>query len=81
MSLAELLEDAMKLAPDDRAALAHELLASLETDAAPQEELSEEWVAVIRKRMADMDRGEAVLRCDPQELIARICARLREGQP
>jgi len=76
MSLAEVLEQAMKLSTQERAALAHELLDSLdEGDGCSEEEGEEAAAAEIRARLARMDRGESVP-CDCREAMAEIRARL-----
>jgi putative addiction module component (TIGR02574 family) len=55
----EVLEEALKLAPDDRASVAVELLESLE--AAPEEkaDLEAAWAAEIERRARRVLRGES----------------------
>ncbi len=54
----ELLVEALRLSDDQRAALAGELIQSLETDVDPDAEA--EWSAEIRRRIAQVDAGTAV---------------------
>ena len=53
---AHLLADALKLPPEDRAALAARLLASLDGD--PDEGVEEAWAIEIKQRLEEIDRGE-----------------------
>jgi len=52
---AGLLEDALKLPPDDRLALATELLHSVEDRADPEWERA--WSAEIARRIQELDEG------------------------
>lgn len=54
----ELLVEALRLSDDQRAALAGELIQSLETDVGPDAEA--EWSAENRRRIAQVDAGTAV---------------------
>ncbi len=54
----ELLVEALRLSDDQRAALAGELIQSLETDVDPDAEA--EWSAEIRRRIAQVDAGTAL---------------------
>jgi hypothetical protein len=72
MSMNELLQQALLLPEQERAALAHELLLSLP----PGEEVSESeweeaWAAEIKNRMERFDRGETTAR-DWREVLADI---------
>lgn len=51
----DLLDRALKLPPEARAALAGSLISSL--DDAPDEETEAAWEAEIRKRIAELDSG------------------------
>ncbi len=51
----KLLEEALKLPPDERAALADSLLRSLEGPVDPVVDAA--WRAEIRRRVADLDAG------------------------
>jgi len=53
-----LLVEALRLSDDQRAALAGELIQSLETDVDPDAEA--EWSAEIRRRIAQVDAGTAL---------------------
>jgi putative addiction module component (TIGR02574 family) len=53
----KILEDAMALSPDERAALAHELLASLDTEHGPG--VDEAWAAEITRRAERVLAGES----------------------
>lgn len=55
-SPAALLEDALRLAPDDRLALATELLHSVEDHNDP--EWSKAWAAEIARRIQELDEGK-----------------------
>ena len=65
--LAEIEADALALPEEDRVALAHSLLASF----AEEPEISEEWLAEIRRRRAEIERGEVKL-LDNEEVFARL---------
>lgn len=67
--VAELSERAKGLPPEDRARLAEELLASLEES--PSAEVDAAWDAEIRKRLADIEAGTAVL-VPAEEVFARV---------
>jgi len=53
--LAKLLEEALKLSPEARAALAASLLESLEEDV--DEDVEAAWAAEIAKRIHELDSG------------------------
>jgi putative addiction module component (TIGR02574 family) len=52
-----LLTEALRLSPEERAALAGELIQSLETDIDPDAEAA--WSEEIRARLAQLDTGTA----------------------
>ena len=72
--VAELSERARSLAPEDRARLAEELLASLEGDQEP--EVDAAWDEEIRKRIAEIEGG-AVKLLPADEVFARVRRSLR----
>jgi putative addiction module component (TIGR02574 family) len=53
----QLLSEALRLSPDERAALAGELIQSLETEIDPDAEAA--WSAEIRARLDRVDAGRA----------------------
>lgn len=53
-----LLTEALRLSPEERAALAGELIQSLETEVDADAEAA--WAAEIRSRLAQLDAGKAV---------------------
>jgi putative addiction module component (TIGR02574 family) len=67
--LAQLTERAQELAPEDRARLAEELLASLEGDLEPGVDAA--WDAALRKRIAEVESG-AVKLVPADEVFARV---------
>lgn len=67
--VAELSERARELAPEDRARLAEELLASLEGE--PEAEVDVAWDVEIRKRIAEVENGSARL-SSAEEVFARV---------
>ena len=72
MSPADVLGEAMKLSKEERAALARELLASLDSANGQTEQEWEEAVGKeVQARLARMDRGESVPR-DCHEAMAEI---------
>ena len=71
---AELSQRALELAPEDRARLAEELLASLDTDALVEGDA--EWDAELRQRIADVDSG-AVTLLSADGVFARVRSQLR----
>lgn len=73
-TVAELALRARELAPEDRARLAEELLASLEGEADP--EIESAWDAEIAKRLAEVDSG-AVRLVPADEVFARVRRLLR----
>ncbi len=74
MSLEELQDEAMKLAPEARAKLAHALLASLEDLSAAEIELL--WAAEARRRDDEIDGGRVSLR-PADEVLKDARLRLR----
>jgi putative addiction module component (TIGR02574 family) len=68
-TVAELSQRARELAPEDRARLAEELLASLETSLAPDVDVA--WDEEIRKRIAEVESGTAKL-IPADEVFARV---------
>jgi len=68
----KLLEDALKLAPPERAELAAELLASL--DGAPDEDAEAAWAAEIERRAARARSG-----ADPGRPWPEVRDRIRNG--
>lgn len=72
--VAELSQRAKALAPEDRARLAEELLASLEGELEPQ--LDAAWDAELAKRIAEVDSG-AVELVPADEVFARVRRSLR----
>lgn len=74
MSLEELKEEAMKLAPEARAKLAHALLASLEDMSQAEIELL--WVDGAQRRDEEIDSGRVSLR-PANEVLKDARLRLR----
>ena len=72
--VAELSERAHALAPEDRARLAEELLASLEGDVEPVADAA--WEEELRKRIAEVESG-AVTLVPADEVFARVRRTLR----
>jgi putative addiction module component (TIGR02574 family) len=72
--VAELSQRALELAPEDRARLAEELLASLDTDVSAEGDAA--WDAELRQRIADVDRG-AVGLLSADGVFARVRSQLR----
>ncbi len=72
--VAELSQRALELAPEDRARLAEELLASLDTDVSAEGDAA--WDAELRQRIADVDSGAATL-LSADGVFARVRSRLR----
>ncbi|MCA8926303.1 MAG: addiction module protein [Planctomycetes bacterium] len=64
-----LLDQALKLSVEERAALAHDLLASL--DGAPDEDVDDAWAAEAERRAKKLLSGE-----DPGHAWDDVCARL-----
>jgi putative addiction module component (TIGR02574 family) len=72
--VAELSQRARELAPEDRARLAEELLASLEDRVEP--EVDAAWDAELRKRISEVSSG-AVKLIPADEVFARVRRSLR----
>jgi putative addiction module component (TIGR02574 family) len=68
-SARKLYEEAMKLEPEERAALTGLLIESLEPES--EEGVEEAWLAEIERRMADLDSG-SVRTITWEELRARL---------
>lgn len=68
--LEKLEAEALKLTPEDRAALAQRLLASLEKDA----EIEEAWAVEVERRIAEIESGAV-----PLIPIADALAQIRAG--
>jgi len=56
MNLAEIEKEALHLSENERASLAQKLLISL--DSPSESEIEEEWLAVVRQRVRDLDEGK-----------------------
>ncbi len=72
--VAELSQRAKALAPEDRARLAEELLASLEGELEPDVDAA--WDAELLKRISEVDSG-AVKLLPADEVFARVRRSLR----
>jgi putative addiction module component (TIGR02574 family) len=72
--VAELSQRALELAPEDRARLAEELLASLENDEPAEGDAA--WDAELRQRIADVDSGVVRL-LSADGVFARVRSQLR----
>jgi putative addiction module component (TIGR02574 family) len=70
--LEKLEAEALKLEPEERAALAQRLLASLEEDA----EIEEAWAEEVERRIAEVESG-AVQLIPIDEALARVRAVLK----
>jgi len=72
VTIDELKAEALRLAPESRADLARELLASL--DSLSDSEIERLWLDEADRRLARLDRGEAS--ADPSDVVlARVRAR------
>ena len=72
MTIDELKAEALRLAPESRADLARELLASL--DSLSDSEIERLWLDEADRRLAQLDRGAAS--ADPSDVVlARVRAR------
>ena len=72
-----LLEEVLKLPAEDRAALAHDLILSLEDEPyAPPEEVEAAWAEEIRRRVAEVRGGQPGIPAD--QVIDEARARLKE---
>ncbi len=63
--VAQILEKALQMSPEDRATVAERLLASL--DSAPDLEVEKAWQQEIQKRLKELDSGEFT--CVPWEQV------------
>ena len=73
----EVFDQALALPPDDRARLAHDILASL--DGPADEDASEAWVREIERRVREVKDGSVKL-VDWKDTRARILKRLSSGR-
>ena len=73
----EILEAALRLDNDDRAAIAEELWASL--DPSPDESVEKAWASEVESRIKDLDEGR-VKSVPLDEARARIAQSLSRGQ-
>jgi len=72
MTIDELRVEVLRLAPEGRADLARELLASL--DALSESEIERLWLDEAERRLAQLDSGDAS--ADPSDVVlARVRAR------
>ena len=76
VTLKRALDLALELPERERAALAHDLLASL--DGPPDADALQAWEAEIAKRLDELELGKARA-IDADEAMRRIDARLRGG--
>jgi putative addiction module component (TIGR02574 family) len=77
MTKKELREQALALPPDERAQLAHEIIASL--DGPADEGAAEAWVREIERRVREVKNGSVKL-VDWKDTRARILKRLSAGK-
>ena len=70
--LERLEQEALKLTPSERAALAQRLLASLDVDA----DIEEAWAAEVERRIADVESG-AVQVIPMHEALAQVRSSLK----
>ena len=73
-ALKQALDLALELPAKERAALAHDLLASL--DGPPDADAAEAWEAEIARRLDDLESGQ-VRTVSAEEVLRRIDERLR----
>ena len=73
-ALKQALDLALELPAKERAALAHDLLASL--DGPPDADAAEAWEAEIARRLDDLESGQART-VSAEEVLRRIDERLR----
>jgi len=74
MTRSQLVAEALKLDPEDRIEVAHQLLASLE--GLPEAEIEALWLAEAERRDLALDRGE--LKSIPaDEVFANLRSRLK----
>ncbi|MHB8347426.1 MAG: addiction module protein [Acidiferrobacterales bacterium] len=64
-SAKEILDRAMEMPENDRAAIAERLLASL--DAKPDQNVEEAWQQEVQHRLSELDRGD--VECVPWEEV------------
>ncbi len=80
VNIDSLMAQALTLPPEQRAALAHDLLLSLDpVDVAEQAEISEEWAREIERRLEARRAGDVEL-LDWRESVERLRRELRERQ-
>ncbi len=72
--LQQLRDTVLGLPVEDRAELAHELLASL--DGPPDADVENAWAAAIERRVAEVDAGTIEL-VDGDDVMLRVRERLR----
>lgn len=65
LSAKDILDRALKMPENDRAAIAERLLSSL--DARPDSNVEEAWQQEIQRRLSEIDRGE--VECVPWEEV------------
>ena len=74
----KIVEDILELPAKDRAALAHQLIQSLDDDAADSD-VEEAWVEEIARRSADIRSGNVT--CRPvDDVIADVRRKLRHAR-
>jgi Putative addiction module component len=72
-----LLDEALKLAPDERARIVAELLATLEPDLSGEQRSDQEWIRVVERRARAAAAGSSgALWADAREQI-RSCLSTR----
>lgn len=74
MEVEQILEEAVKLPPEARAALVHSLLESLDTEV--DENAEAEWREEIQRRVREIDDGSVTL-VPWEEARARLRSKLR----
>lgn len=75
MSTHEIIDAAMSLPPEEKARLAEQLLASL--DSREQQQVDEEWAAEVEQRIDDLDAGR--IQTIPGEEVFRRLANRKRG--
>jgi putative addiction module component (TIGR02574 family) len=77
--LERLFAEALQLPSRDRAVLATRLIASLDDEDEPGDEVERAWEEEIRRRVAEIDAGTEMI--PAEEVFAEARSRLRPGPP
>lgn len=78
-SLMEIEQELLSLPQAERARLAHRLIVSLDEDVPPDEGVEAAWIEEVKRRDAEIERGDAQL-IPAEEAMRRVSEALKKNK-